>query len=202
MFSLCRHASFPFRAGLIRLCNRNRRRLEIHRHQLWLHTALRIFLPILFPIIQRRHGDFGVFRVRMMHRLGIVPQRLLREPLRVAALQSPFRPGITIRVERHTRYTQTTAALLKFRRPVACSHGAKVWKKRSNCRTPFQNDLDFRAEANQRRLDANTPSRLQFCPRVTNRAGVRDVPVPDSERELKSLKISLKIRPGLQSNPC
>ena len=27
---------------------------------------------------------------------------------------------------------------------------------------------------------------------------VRDVPVPDSERELKSLKISLKICPGLQ----
>ena len=30
---------------------------------------------------------------------------------------------------------------------------------------------------------------------------VRDVPVPDSERELKSLKISLKIFPRLQSNP-
>jgi len=30
--------------------------------------------PFLFPIIQRRHGDFGVFRVGMMHRLGIVPR--------------------------------------------------------------------------------------------------------------------------------
>src|ERR1019366_10705561 len=31
---------------------------------------------------------------------------------------------------------------------------------------------------------------------------VRDVPVPDSERELKSLKISLKICPSLHKNPC
>jgi hypothetical protein len=39
--------------------------------------------PIRFPIIQRWHGDFGVFRVGMMHRFGIVPQRLRCEPLRV-----------------------------------------------------------------------------------------------------------------------
>jgi hypothetical protein len=49
---------------------------------------LRIFLPVLFPIRQRRHGDFRVFRIRPMHRLGVVPQRLLREPL----LQLPFQP--------------------------------------------------------------------------------------------------------------
>jgi hypothetical protein len=38
------------------------RRPKIHRQQLRLHAALRIFLPFLFPIIQRRHGDFGMFR--------------------------------------------------------------------------------------------------------------------------------------------
>jgi hypothetical protein len=31
----------------------------------------------------------------MMHRLGIVPQRLLREPLRVAALSKPAPPTHT-----------------------------------------------------------------------------------------------------------
>jgi hypothetical protein len=31
-------------------------------------------------------GQVGVFRAGMMHRLGIVPQRLLREPLRVTVL--------------------------------------------------------------------------------------------------------------------
>ena len=64
---------------LIRLRNGSQRRPEINRQQLELHAALRILLPILFPIIQRRHGDFGVFRAGMMYRLGIVPQRLLRD---------------------------------------------------------------------------------------------------------------------------
>ena len=41
-----------------------------------------ISLRILFPISQRRHGDFRVFRISPMHRLGVVAQRLLREPLR------------------------------------------------------------------------------------------------------------------------
>jgi len=72
---------------LIRLRDARQRHSEIHRQQLWFRATLRILLPILFPIIQRRHGDFGVFRVGMMHRLRIVPQRLLCEPLRVAALQ-------------------------------------------------------------------------------------------------------------------
>jgi hypothetical protein len=31
-------------------------------------------------------GQVGVFRAGMMHRLGIVPQRLLREPFRVTVL--------------------------------------------------------------------------------------------------------------------
>jgi hypothetical protein len=107
-----------------------------------------------------------------MHRLGIVPQCLLREPLRVAALQSPFRPRIPIRVQRHTRNLQSITALTKLRCPVASPHGAKVWKQRSRRRTPFQDGLDFRAEANQRRLDANPAARLQFCPRIANRAAV------------------------------
>ena len=34
-----------------------------------------------------------------MHRLGIVPQRLLREPFRVPALERPFCPGIPVRMQ-------------------------------------------------------------------------------------------------------
>ena len=64
----------------------------------------------------------------MMHRLEIVPQRLLREPLRVAAFQSPLRPRIPIRVQRHARNLQPDAALLELRCPVASAHGAKVGK--------------------------------------------------------------------------
>ena len=68
----------------IRLCGWHHRQPKIHRQQFGLHAALRILLPILFPTRQRRHGDFRVFRIRPMHRLGIVAQRLLCEPLRKA----------------------------------------------------------------------------------------------------------------------
>jgi hypothetical protein len=60
---------------------------------------------------------------------------------------------------------------MKLRRPVARAHRAKVRKEWPNRRTPFQDGLDFRAEANQRWLDAHPP-RFQFCPRVANRAAV------------------------------
>ncbi len=140
---------------LIRLRQRHGLRPRIHRHQLrhcgswsvvrglaahfyFLLSTLCFFhaprsalcalnRPLLLPIIERRHGDFGVFRVGMMHRLGIVPQRLLREPLRVAALQSPFRPRIAIRVQRHARNFQPLATLTELRCPVTGTHGAKLF---------------------------------------------------------------------------
>jgi len=37
--------------------------LEIHRQQLLFFAELRTFLPILFPVHQRRHDDFRVFRI-------------------------------------------------------------------------------------------------------------------------------------------
>ena len=70
----------------------SQRRPKTHWQQFVLHAALRIFLPILFPIRQGRHGDFRVFRIRPMHCLGVVAQRLLREPLREPAqLPVPMR---------------------------------------------------------------------------------------------------------------
>jgi hypothetical protein len=85
---------------LIRLRDVSQRRLEIHQQQFGLHAALRIFLPILFPIRQRRHGNFRVFRIRPMHRLGVVSQRLLREPFRETAFQRPLRPRIPVAIQR------------------------------------------------------------------------------------------------------
>lgn len=83
---------------LIRLRAGSRRRPKTHRQQLELHAALRIFLPILFPTIPRWHGDFRVFRMSPMHRLGIVPQRLLCEPFRETAFQRPLRTGMALSV--------------------------------------------------------------------------------------------------------
>jgi hypothetical protein len=39
----------------------------------WLPAALRILLPILLSIIQRWHGEFGVFRVGMSTALELCP---------------------------------------------------------------------------------------------------------------------------------
>ena len=97
-----------------------------------------------------------------MHRLAVVPQSLLREPFRVATFQSPFRPRIPIRMQRHTRNFQPDTALTKLRCPVPSAYGAKVREKQPNRRTPFQEGLDFRAKANQRRFDANPAARFQF----------------------------------------
>jgi hypothetical protein len=41
----------------IRLHDGKQRRPEIHWKQFWLCAALRILPPIIFPIIQRWHGD-------------------------------------------------------------------------------------------------------------------------------------------------
>jgi hypothetical protein len=51
------------RFALIRLRDGSQRRPKTHWQQFGLHAALRIFLPILFPVRQRRHGDFRVFRI-------------------------------------------------------------------------------------------------------------------------------------------
>ena len=88
-----------------------------------------------------------------MHRLGVVPQRLLREPLRESAFQRPLRPRIPIAVQRHSGNPQPVTPLLELRRPISGAHGAKIRKQRPRCRTPFQERFNLRAEPEQRRLE-------------------------------------------------
>ena len=111
---------------------------EIQRQQFGLRATLRIFLPIFFPIRQRGHGDFRVFRIRPMHRLGIVPQRLLREPFGETTFQRPLRPRIPIAMQRYAGNPQSVTTLLELRRPIPGAHGANMRKQRPRCRTPFQ----------------------------------------------------------------
>ena len=141
------------RFALIRLRDGSQRRPKTHWQQFGLHAALRIFLPILFPISQRRHGDFRVFRISPMHRLGVVAQRLLREPLRETAFQRPLRPRIPIAVQRHPGNPQPVTPLLELRRPIPGAHGAEIRKQLPDRRTPFQDGLNVRAEPEQRRLE-------------------------------------------------
>src|ERR1035438_6610867 len=75
-------------------------RLEIHRHDGRLH-ALRMLLPLLLPIVEKRNRHLGVLGVGVMYRLGIMSQWLLGEAFRIAALKRPLRPGVTVGVQRH-----------------------------------------------------------------------------------------------------
>src|SRR5665647_3567003 len=86
-----------------------------------------------------------------VHRLGVVAQRLLREPLRESAFQRPLRPRIPIRMQRHALDLQPVAPLLELRRPIPGAHGAEIRKKLPVRRTPFQDGLNVRAEPEQRR---------------------------------------------------
>jgi len=81
---------------LSRLYAGSQRRSEVPRQQLRLRAPLRIFPPILLPIIQRWHGDFRVLRMGPMHGLGIMPQRLLRKPFRKTAFPRHLGPHIPV----------------------------------------------------------------------------------------------------------
>ena len=104
-----------------------------------------------------------------MHRLGVVTQCLLREPLRESAFQRPLRPRIPIAMQRHPGNPHPVTPLLEFRRPIPGAHGAKIRKQRPRCWTPFQERFNLRAKTEQRRLEVRA-ARFQFLTRKANRA--------------------------------
>src|ERR1039458_10672750 len=53
----------------------------------------RLFWRVLV-ILQCREFDLGVFGIGAMHRLAVMPQRLLRKPFWIARHFRPFRPSI------------------------------------------------------------------------------------------------------------
>ena len=137
---------------LIRLRDCRERCPKIHPQQFGLPVALQIFRPILFPISERRHGDFGMFGVCPVHRLGVVAKRLLREPFWETAFKRPLRPRIPILMQRYPANPQPITPLLELRRPIPGANGAQVGKKRPRCLTPFQEGFNLRAEPKQRRF--------------------------------------------------
>lgn len=77
-----------------------------------------------FPIGEGRDDNFRGFRVRVMHGLGIVTERLLREALRITALQRAFGPRVPVRVKRYTFDVQPFAALFEFGSAISRPDGA------------------------------------------------------------------------------
>lgn len=104
-----------------------------------------------------------------MNRLGIVPQRLLCEPLRESAFQRPLRPSVPIRVQRQARNLQPIASLFEFRCSIPCPHRAEIRKKRTDPWTPFQNVFNVCTESKKRWLEIDATC-FEFFARETNRA--------------------------------
>ena len=58
-----------------------------------------------------------MLRLGVVHRLGVVSQRLLREPFQIPALQGPFGPSIPIGVQGHALDVEPLAPLPELRGP-------------------------------------------------------------------------------------
>ncbi len=102
-----------------------------------------------------------------MDRLGVVPQRLLSEALRVATFESTLRPGIAVRVKCHALDFEPFATLLKLGSSVARTHGAKIGKQWALLWASFKDLGDLLTESDQRRPDVAAP-RFEFLARVAD----------------------------------
>src|SRR5438552_2307364 len=83
-----------------------------------------------------------------MHRLAIVPERLLSEPLRVATLLRALRPGVAVGVERNAFDAQPHAALVEFGGAIAGANRRQVGKQSAGHRETAQNRLNALAKVN------------------------------------------------------
>jgi hypothetical protein len=98
-------------------------------------------LGIQVPSPETARADFSdegalliVFRVGVMHRLGIVAEGLLGEALGVTTLERAFSPGITVGVQSHAADFQPRTTLLELRRTVAWAHDTQIGKKGAGLR--------------------------------------------------------------------
>ncbi len=139
-----------------------------------------------------------------MDGLGVVPQRLLSEPFRVATFESTLRPGITVRVKCHALDFQALATLLKLGSSVARTHGAKIGKQWALLRASLKDLGDLLTESDQRRPEV-AAARFEFLARVAEgpllpvdilggevrRVALRGSSVPKQFVEIAALRIGL-----------
>src|SRR5256885_15340435 len=94
-----------------------------------------------------------------MHRLAVVPQRLLAKSFGIARRLRPLRPRVAVGMQRHAFNPQANATLMEFRGPVARTDSGEIWKERPCLRQRGEDFFDFFPEPNLRRL-ATAPSRF------------------------------------------
>ena len=83
-----------------------------------------------------------------MHGLAVVPERLLGEPFRVAALLGALRPCVAVGVKGHTFDAKAHAALFEFRGTIATADGLEMGEQRAFCRQAAQDGFDVGAKMN------------------------------------------------------
>jgi hypothetical protein len=113
------------------------RRLSWHHRQHWRHLFLKL--------LQWRQRN-------LCFPVAVVPQSQLRETFGITANFGPFRPCVTVAVQRHTLNAKADTALLKLCCPIPCPHRLQIWKQRAGFRQRSQNFLHLLAKSNLRWL--------------------------------------------------
>src|SRR4051812_33492185 len=84
---------------------------------------------LLFVFLQWRKRDLCFPRIRAVHGFAAMAQGELRKAFRVSDHLGPFRPRVTVAVQRDTLYSEAGATLLELSRAVAGLHVAQIRKQ-------------------------------------------------------------------------
>lgn len=103
-----------------------------------------------------------------MDGLAVVPQRQLRESLRVAAGFGPFRPGVPVGMQADPVDSQAGAPLAKLSRAIGASHGDQVREERTRLGKPGEDLLHLGSEPDLRGL---LPAPPRLHPEETDHPG-------------------------------
>lgn len=95
-----------------------------------------------------------------MHRLAVVPQDQLREPLRVAGRLCPFGPSLTVAMQADAGNSETSAALPEFICSISRLTAAQVGKQGPGRRQVLKDVRDRLSESNLWRREVLAPLRL------------------------------------------
>ena len=76
----------------------------------------------------------------------LCPNACCANRFRIAALQCPLRPGVPIRMQRHSRNFQPRTAVFKLRCPVAWADRPQIGKQRASLRAPLQDGCNLLAK--------------------------------------------------------
>src|SRR5580693_4212303 len=104
-------------------------------------------LPLLLVFAQRRQFHLRPAGVGAMHGFAIMPQVFHRKTFGITGGLRPFRPSVTVTVQRDTLDAKSVAPLLELRRPVVGADGSQIRKQRAGARQVPENFRHVYSEA-------------------------------------------------------